>query len=223
MAGIYTVDEVQYQIVKGPEFSRDDSPFMLENFLEVEPEEGDYDKLQEGEAGSESTGSNSDDGNKNNVNRMIHAAFERYGKPDMPAKFWHKDEEWLSRCEGRGTRKRAAAHALLVRGTGIFRVNGNEDMYARWPQIYNRIDVCQPFKLTGTAGLYDVFVAVRGGGWSGQAGATRLAIARALFQANPACHDRLQEGFCLLEDTRQKMSSMAGRPGSQSNYAWNKR
>ncbi|CAK9081010.1 unnamed protein product [Durusdinium trenchii] len=144
MAGIYTVDEVQYQIVKGPEFSRDDSPFMLENFLEVEPEEGDYDKLQEGEAGSESTGSNSDDGNKNNVNRMIHAAFERYGKPDMPAKFWHKDEEWLSRCEGRGTRKRAAAHALLVRGTGIFRVNGNEEgncfrLLAEIERTYERI------------------------------------------------------------------------------------
>eukprot|EP00913_Durusdinium_trenchii_P014281 g13399.t1 len=147
--------------VKGPEFSRDDSPFMLENFLEVEPEEGDYDKLQEacvfqmfsdsdrgrfseGEAGSESTGSNSDDGNKNNVNRMIHAAFERYGKPDMPAKFWHKDEEWLSRCEGRGTRKRAAAHALLVRGTGIFRVNGNEEgncfrLLAEIERTYERI------------------------------------------------------------------------------------
>eukprot|EP00439_Symbiodinium_sp_Y106_P071845 s2539_g13.t1 len=92
---------------------------------------------------------------------------------------------------------------VLVRGTGIFRVNGEqdevEDMYSRWPQIYNRVDVCQPFKLTGTAGQYDVFVETRGGGLSGQAGATRLAISRALFEANPSCHDDLQKGFCLLE------------------------
>eukprot|EP00434_Breviolum_minutum_P018882 symbB.v1.2.016652.t3/scaffold1274.1/size127343/7 len=133
------------------------------------------------------------------ANSVIHSAIERYFKPGMAPKFWHNNEEWLSRCEGRGTRKRSAAHAVLVRGTGLFRVNGEQDMYHRWPQIYHRIDVCQPFKLTGTAGIYDVFVSVRGGGLSGQAGATRLAVSRALFQANPSCHDRLQRGFCLYE------------------------
>ncbi|CAE6966050.1 rpsI, partial [Symbiodinium sp. KB8] len=134
-----------------------------------------------------------------NTNPTVHGTIEKYFRPDLPPKFWHGGKEWLSYVEGTGTRKRASAHVVLVRGTGIFRVNGEQDMYSRWPQIYNRVDVCQPFKLTGTAGQYDVFVATRGGGLSGQAGATRLAISRALFQANPSCHDDLQKGFCLLE------------------------
>lgn len=297
LAGVYTASEVQYQIVKGPEFSRDNSPFMLENFLEAEAEEpeiskeeiledafqrhlrkaeedfispdeikkvlGDEEvrmafgeavcqeipkfisanpenfKKKEGIAVEGWTGTMKewhklmmrfqvdnkevDEKETWTANSVIHEAIERYFKPEAPPKFWHRGEEWLSRCEGRGTRKRAAAHAVLVRGTGLFRVNGQQDMYHRWPQIYHRIDVCQPFKLTGTAGIYDVFVAVRGGGLSGQAGATRLAVARALFQANPNCHDRLQKGFCLLEDTRQKWSKMAGKPSAQASFVWNKR
>lgn len=289
LAGVYTASEVQYQIVKGPEFSRDNSPFMLENFLEAEAEEPEISKeeiledaferhlrkaeedfispdeikkvlgdeeviMALGEAVCQEIpkfisanpenfkgwpGTMKDwhklmmtfqvdnkevhDKTTWPANSVIHEAIERYFKPEAPPKFWHRDEEWLSRCEGRGTRKRAAAHAVLVRGTGLFRVNGQQDMYHRWPQIYHRIDVCQPFKLTGTAGIYDVFVSVRGGGLSGQAGATRLAVARALFQANPNCHDRLQKGFCLLEDTRQKMSKMAGKPSAQASFVWGKR
>jgi len=112
---------------------------------------------------------------------------------------------------------------VICRGSGLFRINGEQDMYARWPQIYNRMDVCQPFKLTGTAGQFDIFVEVRGGGLGGQAGATRLAVARALLMANPACHDALQRGFCLLEDTRQKMSKQPGRAGARKGYPWTKR
>ena len=294
MAGVFTTAEVQYQIVRGPEFSRDTSPFMLENFMEAEVEEPELDKEQvledafmrllskdEGPAVSSDeimkvlkdaevrmtlgaivceglmnyisahpdefkikesktwTGTREEwlrllmtfEVNEKEVagkeewmaNSVIHSAIERYFKPGMAPKFWHNNEEWLSRCEGRGTRKRSAAHAVLVRGTGLFRVNGEQDMYHRWPQIYHRIDICQPFKLTGTAGIYDVFVSVRGGGLSGQAGATRLAVSRALFQANPSCHDRLQRGFCLYEDTRQKISKMPGKPGAQSSYTWGKR
>mmetsp|Transcript_115517 Transcript_115517/g.226524 ORF Transcript_115517/g.226524 Transcript_115517/m.226524 type:complete len:97 (+) Transcript_115517:1-291(+) len=96
-------------------------------------------------------------------------------------------------------------------------------MFAWWPMYYHRFDVCQPFQLTGTAGAYDVFVQVAGGGSSGQAGAARLAIARALLMANPACHDDLQRGYCLLEDTRQKMSKMPGKEGARSSFPWTKR
>lgn len=219
LANIWTEAEVQYQIVRGPEFSRDNSPFMLENFFEVE------DEPYEATASKEQFDVVGNEGEREwpNTNPTVHGTIEKYFRPDLPPKFWHGGKEWLSYVEGTGTRKRASAHVVLVRGTGIFRVNGEQDMYSRWPQIYNRVDVCQPFKLTGTAGQYDVFVATRGGGLSGQAGATRLAISRALFQANPSCHDDLQKGFCLLEDTRQRLSHLAGRAGRRAGHAWNKR
>lgn len=158
-----------------------------------------------------------------NKTSAIHNAIKKYFRPDAEAKFLHNQQEWLCRAEGVGTRKRATAHAAIVRGTGIFKINGDTDIFARWPLLYNRFDVCQPFKLTGTAGVYDVFVEVRGGGTSGQAGAARLAVARALFAANPHCHDALQEGFCLLEDTRQKMSKQAGKAGARKGFPWTKR
>eukprot|EP00930_Biecheleria_cincta_P004553 TRINITY_DN105468_c0_g1_i1.p1 TRINITY_DN105468_c0_g1~~TRINITY_DN105468_c0_g1_i1.p1 ORF type:complete len:290 (-),score=43.01 TRINITY_DN105468_c0_g1_i1:39-908(-) len=229
MAGIYTTQEVQLQIVRSPPFSPREAPFTLENFFEVtDRDEGADSSLHQGdeEDGRPGWESNLEDEKQKafmSAHPTIHGAIERYFRPDLPPKFWHNGEEWLARAEGRGTRKRASAHAVICRGTGLFRVNGEQDMYARWPQIYNRMDVVQPFKLTGTAGQYDVFVEVRGGGLGGQAGATRLAVARALLEANPACHDRLQRGFCLLEDTRQKMSKQAGRAGARKGFPWTKR
>eukprot|EP00438_Fugacium_kawagutii_P036516 Skav217607 [mRNA] locus=scaffold2172:203589:220867:+ [translate_table: standard] len=58
------------------------------------------------------------------ANSVIHEAIDRYFKPDAPPKFWHNGKDG----ERRGTRKRAAAHAVLLRGTGVFRVNGEQDM-----------------------------------------------------------------------------------------------
>lgn len=230
-AGFWTTREVQLQIVRSPPFSLREKPFLLENFFEVSdyPEEAQRSNA-DAEASSLQQGTSSDKPpeaieahSSDSVNPVIHQAIEKYFRPDLASKFFHRGDEWLSRSEGRGTRKRAAAHAVLVRGTGLFRVNGESDLFARWPHIYHRFDVCQPFKLTGTAGVYDVFVEVRGGGLSGQAGAARLAVARALLQANPTCHDALQQGFCLLEDARQRMSKMPGKKGSRASFPWNKR
>jgi len=157
------------------------------------------------------------------VHPAIHGTIQKHFHPEQPAKFWHNGQEWLCEAEGYGTRKRSTAHAVLRRGIGIFKVNGEADVYSQWPQIYNRFDVCQPFKLTGTACAYDVFVDVRGGGPGGQAGAARLAVSRALLMANPACHDDLQKAFCLLEDTRQKLSKMSGKKSAFGSFSWSKR
>jgi len=221
-AGIWTTREVQLQIVRSPPFSPREKPFLLENFFEA----ADTDDRSR-DADSDDDDPHQFDNEAADVSAeadpAIHGAIQKYFRPDLPPKFWHRGEEWLTTAEGKGTRKRATAHAVVTRGSGMFKVNGEQDMFARWPLIYNRLDVCQPFKLTGTAGVFDVFVNVKGGGDGGQAGATRLAVARALFEANPACHDRLQKGFCLLEDARQKMSKMPGKQGARSRYAWTKR
>jgi len=220
MHGIYTTKELQEQIVLAPSFSqKDSSPFLLENFFEVPDEDGkSSDKMN-----IASTDSQDVDLAANIVNPVIHSTIRKYFRPDLPATFLHDGEEWLTQSEGHGTRKRATAHAIIVRGSGVIKVNGEEEFCARWPLFYNRVDICQPFKLTGTAGVYDVFLRVEGGGAGGQSGAARLAVARALFKANPACHDRLQEGFCLLEDTRQRMSKMPGKAGARKGFPWTKR
>ncbi|CBZ49798.1 hypothetical protein NCLIV_002860 [Neospora caninum Liverpool] len=137
--------------------------------------------------------------------------------------FIHNGSEWLWQAEGTGTRKRAAAHVIIRRGTGQVRVNKDEDLYVRWPFYYNRMDVLQPFYLTGTAGIYDLFIHVRGGGSSGQAGAVRLAVGRALVNACPACASRLEEDMVLYEDTRQRMPKMPGRMKARKMRTWTKR
>jgi len=157
------------------------------------------------------------------ANPTIHSIIQKHFAAKQASRFWHNGKEWLVRAEGKGTRKRATAHVVIQRGSGIIKVNGEEDLYCRWPLLFNRFDILQPFKLTGTACAYDVFVGVQGGGPSGQSGAARLAVARALLMANPSCHDDLQRGFCLLEDTRQRMSNMPGKKQKTSSWGWNKR
>lgn len=222
-AGYWTTREVQLQIVRSPPFSSREKPFLLENFFEVADLDTDADGLVDEGADEGEDASEAAKESPLSANPVIHNAIQRYFRPSQPAKFWHKGEEWLVKAEGRGTRKRASAHAVICRGTGVFKVNGESDMFARWPHIFHRFDVCQPFKLTGTAGVYDVFVEAKGGGLGGQAGAVRLAVARALLEANPGCHDNLQRGFCLLEDTRQKMSKMPGKAKARAGFAWTKR
>jgi len=226
-AGYWTTREAQLQIVRSPPFSARERPFLLENFFEVADLDEDAHRVAELE-NEDAAGGYGDLGGQvgeqaRSADPVIQGAIERYFKPSRPARFLHNAEEWLVRAEGHGTRKRASAHAVLRRGTGLFKVNGESDVFARWPHFYHRFDVCQPFRLTGTAGVYDAFVEVRGGGLGGQAGAARLAVARALLAANPGCHDALQRGFCLLEDARQKMSKMPGRAGSRASFAWTKR
>jgi len=157
------------------------------------------------------------------VNQVIHGAIQKHFAKRQTKKFLHNGQEWQVRAEGRGTRKRASAHAVITRGSGVIKVNGEQDLYSRWPLFYNRFDIVQPFKLTGTACTYDLFIAVQGGGPSGQSGAARLVVARALLEANPGCFEDLQRGYCLLEDTRQKMSKMPGKEGARASFAWSKR
>ena len=112
---------------------------------------------------------------------------------------------------------------MLRRGSGVIKINGEEDFFSRWPHLYNRMDVCSAFLETKAAGLFDVFVAVKGGGPSGQAMASRLAIARALAEARPACVPELEARQLLFEDLRQKLPYIAGKVKSRKSYRWNKR
>merc|ERR1719435_298663 len=99
-------------IVRSPPFSNRERPFLLENFFEVP----DYDDERDlGDDFESEFGNAVQAEGREEVDPRIHSAIQRYFRPDLPAKFLHNGEEWLCRAEGRGTRKRATAHAVIVR------------------------------------------------------------------------------------------------------------
>jgi len=104
---------------------------------------------------------------------------------------------------GTGRRKNAVARVFLKPGRGEMRINGRSILeYFRRRTL--QVQVEQPFEVTGTAGKFDVIAQVSGGGLSGQAGAVRLGIARALVQADPNLRPALKKAGFLTRDPRMK-------------------
>ncbi len=104
---------------------------------------------------------------------------------------------------GTGRRKNAVARVYLVPGEGKVLVNDKEIGRYLGRKILE-IQALQPLEITGTAGRFDVLVRVHGGGVSGQAGAIRLGIARALVQADPNLRVTLKRAGFLTRDPRMK-------------------
>lgn len=105
---------------------------------------------------------------------------------------------------GTGRRKRSVARVRLVPGEGKIVVNGQDfDEYFRNSITLKQI-VKQPLVVTGTEGQYDVLVNVHGGGFSGQAGAIRHGISRALLEVDPEFRPVLKRGGFLTRDARMK-------------------
>ncbi|MBP1760844.1 MAG: ribosomal protein [Firmicutes bacterium] len=102
---------------------------------------------------------------------------------------------------GTGRRKTAIARVRLVPGSGNININNRtfEDFF---PNKTSRLIVLQPMELTNTTGRFDVICRVNGGGVTGQAGAVRLGIARALIKANPELRPTLKRAGFLTRDPR---------------------
>jgi len=102
---------------------------------------------------------------------------------------------------GTGRRKTAVARVRLVPGTGNITINNRtfEDFF---PNKTSRLIVLQPMELTSTTGRFDVICRANGGGVTGQAGAVRLGIARALIKANPELRPTLKRAGFLTRDPR---------------------
>jgi small subunit ribosomal protein S9 len=104
---------------------------------------------------------------------------------------------------GTGRRKDAVAKVFLRPGEGKFTVNNrNVDEYFGRKSL--EIVARQPLELTGTSGRFDVMVKVLGGGVSGQAGAVKMGIARALVEADPNLRPVLKKAGFLTRDPRMK-------------------
>lgn len=86
-----------------------------------------------------------------------------------------------------------------------------------------RMVATQPLDLTGNLDRFDVYVNVDGGGFSGQAGAVRLGIARALLEFDPELRQQLKKAGFLTRDPRIKERKKYGQPGARKRYQFSKR
>jgi small subunit ribosomal protein S9 len=110
---------------------------------------------------------------------------------------------------GTGKRKTSVARVILRPGSGATWVNGKSlDEY--FPRMVHRMLATSPLKTTGLDGQYDLRVRVHGGGPSGQAGAVRHGIARALVEVNPELRVSLKRAGFLTRDARQVERKKAG-------------
>jgi len=121
-----------------------------------------------------------------------------------------------------GRRKTAVARVHMTTGEGKVIVNGKE--YTDYfPILKNQIAVQEPFKLTNNTGAYDVKVNVKGGGVSGQAEATRLAISRALVKIDVGFKEILKKNGLLKRDPRMVERKKPGQPKARKNFQFRKR
>ncbi|MHA0273021.1 30S ribosomal protein S9 [Mycoplasma sp. 48589B] len=123
---------------------------------------------------------------------------------------------------GLGRRKSSVARVRLTPGTGKFTINNREARDYLTSDIYLK-DANQPFVLTDTFGTFDVSVNVTGGGLSGQAGAIRLGIARALLEANVDYRAALKAAGMLTRDARAKERKKPGLRAARRARQFSKR
>ena len=121
-----------------------------------------------------------------------------------------------------GRRKEAVARIRMSAGTGKIEVNGRafED-YFKTTNLQNTI--LNAFELVKANNTYDVSVNATGGGMNGQAGAVRLAISRALIEANPELRAILKPAGFLTRDPRMKERKKPGQPGARKRFQFSKR
>jgi small subunit ribosomal protein S9 len=121
-----------------------------------------------------------------------------------------------------GRRKTSVARVRMVAGSGKIDVNGRsfEEYFPTGP-LQNT--VLQPLQTAKQVHAYDIFVNATGGGASGQAGAVRLAIARALLQVDNDLRAGLKADGLLRRDPRMKERKKSGQPGARKRFQFSKR
>ncbi len=123
---------------------------------------------------------------------------------------------------GTGRRKSSVARVRVKPGKGELKIN-MRNVQEYFSQEQDRNSVIAPLKATDTLGSLDVFVNVKGGGTTGQAGATMLGIARALKNYDPNLMKALRDGGYLTRDSRMVERKKPGKPGARKSFQFSKR
>jgi len=123
---------------------------------------------------------------------------------------------------GTGKRKDAVARVRIITGTGTFDLNGRTlDEY--FPRKTHHILIKQPFVVTGLTDAYDVIAKLEGGGVSGQAGALRHGIAKALLEVDDSLRPSLKAAGLLTRDSRMKERRKYGLKKARKKPQFSKR
>ncbi len=123
---------------------------------------------------------------------------------------------------GTGRRKNALARVRICTGTGEIKINGRE-VEDYFPRLIWQTQVYQSLKTAGVEGRVDVFVNASGGGLTGQAGAIRMGIARALTKLNPDYRPALKKEGLLTRDPRMVERKKFGQKGARGKRQYSKR
>ncbi|MBI3324256.1 MAG: 30S ribosomal protein S9 [Candidatus Omnitrophica bacterium] len=121
-----------------------------------------------------------------------------------------------------GRRKEAVARVRLVPGPGTIVIN-HRPYEVHFPRETLRLAIRQPLVVTHQLGKHDVLANVDGGGLTGQAGAVRLGIARALASFDPTLRQSLRGAGLLTRDPRMKERKKYGQKGARKRFQWTKR
>ncbi|KAJ7524287.1 hypothetical protein O6H91_18G085400 [Diphasiastrum complanatum] len=133
-----------------------------------------------------------------------------------------KKVDELGRAYATGRRKTSVARVWLSEGKGRIIINGKtHDMY--FPSLDHRVQLLEPFCETQTLGKFNVFSTVKGGGITGQAGALRLGISRALQFYDPELRPPLRANGMLTRDPRCVERKKPGKAKARKSYQWVKR
>ncbi|NUO18094.1 30S ribosomal protein S9 [bacterium] len=127
-----------------------------------------------------------------------------------------------SRIYATGRRKTAIARVWLAPGTGKISVNG-KDVLGYFKRDVLQMLIERPLTVTETMGKVDIHATVKGGGKSGQAGAFRLGISRALTVLDEAHRAVLRANDLMTRDPREKERKKYGKPGARKSFQFSKR
>ena len=123
---------------------------------------------------------------------------------------------------GTGRRKSAVARVRIRPGTGKFLVNNRElDKYFALEP--DQMAARAPLEIAEASGRWDIFVNLHGGGTTGQAGAVKLGLARALLKATPDLEAKLRDNGLLTRDARKVERKKYGRRGARRSFQFSKR
>ncbi len=123
---------------------------------------------------------------------------------------------------GTGRRKQSVARVRIHEGGGNILVNG-KDYQEYFCNEQDRLALIQPLQASQNQAKFDVLVAVKGGGITGQAGAVRMGLSRALLEADPVCETVLRSGNFLTRDSRMKERKKYGQRGARRRFQFSKR
>ena len=142
------------------------------------------------------------------VNRNV---AERRKKPDKGGFIW-----------GLGRRKSSVARVRIKPGEGKLLINGKE-VNDYFTQVKDRDDVNAPLKAVNAEKSFDIFINVKGGGTTGQSGAIKLGIARALVNYDETMLVNLRDSGYLTRDPRMVERKKPGQPGARRSFQFSKR